>query len=45
MCINISLVFYRLKYPAAQHLEGHQEFTKKSLPADAKFVALKDKPH
>jgi len=25
------LVFYRLKYPAAQHLEGHQEFTEKSL--------------
>ena len=25
------LVFYRLKYPAAQPLEGHQEFTEKSL--------------
>ena len=25
------LVFYRLKYPAAQHLEGHEEFTEKSL--------------
>jgi len=25
------LVFYRIKYPVAQHLEGHQEFTEKSL--------------
>jgi len=25
------LVFYRLKYPAVQHLEGHEEFTEKSL--------------
>jgi len=35
------LVFYRIKYPAAQHLEDHQEFTEKSLDsglvADAKF--------
>jgi len=25
------LVVYRIKYPAAQHLEGHQEFTAKLL--------------
>jgi len=35
------LVFYRMKYPAAQHLEGYQEFSEKSLDiwlvADAKF--------
>jgi len=25
------LVFYRIKYPAVQHVEDHQEFTEKSL--------------
>jgi len=43
------LIFYRMKYPAAQHLERHHEFTEKSpdlsfslwLVAYAKFCRSK----
>jgi len=40
------LIFYRINYPVAQHLEGHQEFAEKSLDlwlyGGAKYFATKD---